>query len=154
MIESQLHPELVLRLSGDFSRDALLLRLTDALILRKPELDRQSVFNALLEREAAGQTATPEGVAFPHAIRSDILESVMVIATTTMPVPFSTDPATPPARLFMALFGSPEQPWRHVQTLARLARIASEPQARARLLQCADSTALYEQMMKEIGDHA
>lgn len=97
-----------------------------------PELSADSLFDSLSKREALGSTATPEGVALPHAITSDITAPGIVALTLRSPVVMGSHPV----RIVVALFGSTAEPWVHVRTLARVARICTQPTVRDGLMSC------------------
>ncbi len=132
---------LVCRLRAD-SRDQLLAELARRFALVEPSVSEAQVLDTLKARECQGSTATPEGVAFPHAIRSDISRQVIGVVTLSTPVEFPCTAGPVGVRLVLVMFGSTDRPMEHIQTLARLARLAADPDRRERLLQAADEAQL------------
>ncbi|MSR28662.1 MAG: PTS sugar transporter subunit IIA [Phycisphaerales bacterium] len=99
----------------------------------------------LHEREELGPTSTPEGVAFPHAILPEIDSPGLVIVTTAAPVLFGPHHI----RIAVGLFADTKEPWRHVRTLARVARICSRRDAREAMLSETDAGELCEFFKQE-----
>ncbi len=143
---------LVCRLQTD-SRDQLLAELARRFALVEPSVAEAQVLDTLKARECLGSTATPEGVAFPHAIRSDISRQVIGVVTLSTPVEFPCTEGPVGVRLVFVMFGSTQHPMEHIQTLARLARLAADPDRRERLMQAADEAQLIAELEDESQQH-
>ncbi|MSR44824.1 MAG: hypothetical protein EXS15_05645 [Phycisphaerales bacterium] len=116
-----------------------------------PSLSEALLAQALADREAIGATSTPEGVAFPHAIRAEIPPSAasVLILTLAKPIPWGSHSVG----IVVALVGSTAEPWRHVRSLARVARVCAQPQSRERLMACASDVQLLELFTSECNNH-
>lgn len=143
---------LVCRLRAD-SRDALLAELARRFALIEPTVGEAQVLDTLKARECQGSTATPEGVAFPHAIRSDISRQAIGVITLENPVEFPSTEGPVGIRLVLVMFGSTERPMEHIQTLARLARLAANPDRREQLLSATDEAQLLAALEDEGAGH-
>lgn len=116
-----------------------------------PGLTEETLRTALAQREAIASTSTPEGVAFPHAIRVDVptAAACVIIMTLAQPIQWGSNRV----EIVVALFGSPVEPWRHVRTLARVARVCSQASVRAQLMACTSEAELFELFSKECNSH-
>ncbi len=103
-------------------------------------LDPQTLRQLLIDRELTLSTATPEGIAFPHAIDPRLERTLIGVARLAPPLRFGT--AHPPCRYAFFLFGSGAEPWRHVRLLARIARVVLNPSTRADLDSAENPSAL------------
>lgn len=139
-LEPFLHPSLVLDRPRVATADALLMTIAERAAVRLGGIDAARLAELLLEREAELCTATPEGIAFPHAIDERIERTLVVLARLEPAIQFGV--RHPPCTLVLALFGSAELPWQHVRLLARLARVVSDPATRAALHEAPDRTVL------------
>ena len=107
---------------------------------------------AFTERLRRGGVATPEGVAFPHAVIAGVQRTIVGLAL--VPGGVRLDPSQPPSDLVFAIAGDASRPWEHVRLLARLSRIAVDTDARRRLRACANDAELLERLLEEDARHA
>lgn len=114
-----------------------------------PELDRKSLVERLIEREKQHSTATPEGVAFPHALSPEIDTTLVLPVKVTPGIDFGGAPTNPPSDLIFCMFGPTSDPWQHVRLLARLARIVRSEDSRARLRAATDASDLFQRLLTE-----
>lgn len=110
----------------------------DALVQRIqfPEpVDRELLLARLIEREGLCSTAVADGIAFPHTLRTRerLLKrhDLVAIGRTLAPVDFGA-PDGKPCSVFILVLARDER--RHLTLLARLTRLAREPDVRAALL--------------------
>jgi len=107
---------------------------------------------AFTERLRRGGVATPEGVAFPHAVIAGVQRTVVGLAL--LPGGVRLDSAQPASDLVFAIAGDAARPWEHVRLLARLSRIAVDESARRRLRACPGDAELLEALLQEDARHA
>lgn len=93
-----------------------------------------------------------EGIAFPHAIGEGIPTTLVGVARLDPPLPY--DDRHQPITLCFALFGDSATPSVHVRTMARLARIVSDPAARSRLEAAASPRDLLETLRQQDSAHS
>lgn len=150
-LEPFLSPELLFVRPHVRSREELF----DLLAARAASLlapaDAAHLREMLEQRESQGSTATPEGVAFPHAISSRIPRTLLGVVVTEPGIEFERDRS--PATIVLCLFGSSATPWEHVRLLARLSRIVAPPEARRRLRQATNPDELLERLREEDRSH-
>jgi len=109
-------------------------------------------FVALFEaREQSLSTATPEGVAFPHALGSGIERSLAGALTLSEPVRW--DHRHPPTQLVLATIGPRDTPHLHVRLLAEMATMAADRTRREQLLAAPSDEALLE-LLRTFADDA
>ncbi|MCA9305214.1 MAG: PTS sugar transporter subunit IIA [Phycisphaerales bacterium] len=146
-----LQPGTTLVLSGPASRDDALRTAAEhahrALI---PSISADELLALLIQRESKSSTSVPEGVAFPHAIDPRITTTALIVTRWRTPVEFS---ASSRPDLIFTMFGSSEEPWRHVRLLARLARIIRAPGALGRLRAAEDGEQLRAALLREDESH-
>lgn len=151
-LSEYIKPELVWVIDDDMSRDELLSELSNRISTVFDEIDPQQLNTALLDREAKGATAVPEGVAFPHALVPDAPECFIAAAVAKAGVDFNSDRCDEVNVVFL-LVGNSQSGWQHVRLLARLARICHSPGAVARLIAAPDAQLLYDSLIEEDKRH-
>ena len=117
-----------------------------------PDFSHDALVSALTKREHVSSTSTPEGVAFPHAICDGVTPSAsgIILLTLAQPILWGSNQV----QIVVGLFGSPAEPWRHVRTLARIARACSQVHIRQQLIACDTDGALLNLFDKECNNHA
>lgn len=148
-----LKPELTWMLGPCDGRDELFSQLSHQVTAVIPLIDHSRFLQAMLKRESIGSTATPEGVAFPHAMLHDLKESQVAVALVKDGVVF---PGKHPylVRLVLLLLGPANAPWEHLRILARAARLISNPDTLQRLLGATTAAMLHKRLMEEDHRHA
>jgi len=151
-LEPILNPNSALIIRDPADRDAVLAALAEAAAARIAQADARAIQEALAQREAQTPTATPEGVAFPHAMIEGLERTVLLVARVEPAVTFGgTD--LPAPDLVFCMIGAAEKPWEHVRLLARLARVARTPGALDRLRAADSAEALLEALVEEDRAH-
>lgn len=151
-LEPILKPDLTFFIEGAADRDAVLKRLASAAASHAPDHAEDAILKALLAREAQTPTATPEGVAFPHAMLPDVDETLLLVARIKPAVSFGGNDIPAPDLVF-CMIGSTGKPWEHVRLLARLARVARGAGALERFRSAENGAALYEALIEEDRAH-
>lgn len=119
--------------------------------IRDPSLPAERIAELLEARERQQATAVPEGIAFPHVIDASV-RATLVGAALLRPALRYCDGAAPVALCFV-LLGSSATPWVHVRTLARLARLVHQPDARDRITSARDDADLLARLVAEDRAH-
>lgn len=91
---------------------------------RIPQLE--SVYDALLAREALGSTGLEQGIAVPHAKTPAVRELTAAIGIAPKGIDFQAVDGQP-SRLFFLLLAPPDKSGPHIQALAEIARLAQSP---------------------------
>lgn len=105
----------------------------------------------LRAREAVASTNIGSGVAMPHFIDIKVTEARLVAITLKCPITWGSHPD--PVDIVFGLSGTPQEPWRHVRSLAHLARLASLPGFADRLRHARDDAALRRVFAEEATRH-
>ncbi len=84
----------------------------------------ESVYDALLTREALGSTGLEKGVAVPHAKTRAVRQLTAAIGIAPQGVDFQSADGEP-SKLFFLLLAPPDQSGPHIQALAEIARLAN-----------------------------
>ena len=151
MLGEMLLPDLVQRLER-IPDVTLLIRTISEQMAPATGLAAATLEQAFTERLRRGGVATPEGVAFPHAVIAGVRKTVL--GCLLIPGGIELDAKQPPSDLVFAMAGESTRPWEHVRLLARLSRIAGDEEARRRLRACSDGGALLAALREEDARHA
>jgi PTS system nitrogen regulatory IIA component len=114
------------------SKKRLLQSLAGLLAEGGPGLMADTIFERLTERERLGSTGLGHGIALPHARMGDIDQAIGAFVATAAGVDYDASDGEPVDLAFALLV--PEQATEeHLQLLAQLARLFSDPRVRQRL---------------------
>lgn len=143
-----LNPKLSWVMDAQESRNRLLEEISRRVGAVVPAINSQRLYQALLARETQGTTATPEGVALPHAMLEGLGESFIIAALVRGGVTFGGFPQRQ-VDLVFTLVGPQERAWEHIRLLARLARICHGPGALEGLRSAAGGEDLHRILLAE-----
>ena len=121
------------------SKKRLLEALAQLLASEHPGLSPDTVFERLLERERLGSTGLGHGIALPHARVREVKEALGAFVTTAEGVDYDAMDGEA-VDLAFALLVPEDATEEHLQLLAQLAGLFSDPKVRKRLRD-ADSAA-------------
>jgi len=113
-----------------------------AMLTRSTDVDEQSVFRVLIERERLGSTGVGNGVALPHGRLEEIDDAILALATLDEPLDYQA-PDQQNVRIVVGLLVPENANDFHLQILARLAELLYEPRLREWLLQAGDKDAVF-----------
>lgn len=108
-----------------------------SMLIRETDVDEQSVFRVLIEREKLGSTGVGHGVALPHARMEDIQDAILALAILNEPLDYQAADHED-VRIVVGLLVPQNANDTHLQILAHLARLLSQSRLRDRLLQAND----------------
>jgi len=108
-----------------------------AMLARHTEIDEQSVFRVLIERERLGSTGVGHGVALPHGRIEGIDEAILALATLNEPLDYQA-PDNEDVRIVVGLLVPENANEAHLQILSQLAHLLSQKRLRNWLLQADD----------------
>lgn len=124
------------------SKDEVLEELVTRLVERHADIDRRKLLRKIQEREALGSTGIGDGIAIPHAKLQSANKLMVVFGRSISGVDFVASDEKP-AHLFFLLVAQDETFGVHLQLLARISRILKNPAIRKRLLEAADTAAIF-----------
>jgi PTS system nitrogen regulatory IIA component len=116
---------------------------SELLSAAQPSLSSRVTFDQLLARERLGSTGLGEGVAIPHCRLEEAQRAIGGMITLAEPIDFDASDGQPVDLLFVLVVPR-EGREVHLQMLAALARVFSDPDNRARLRAAASDDALYD----------
>jgi mannitol/fructose-specific phosphotransferase system IIA component (Ntr-type) len=111
----------------------------------------QEFFNGLFNRETITPTNIGSGIAMPHFIDYRLRSASVVAITLQSPIKWG--PIGEPVDIVFGLSGTPTEPWRHVRSLAHLARLASIPGFADRMRSAQDDDSLRRAFAEEAARH-
>jgi len=111
-------------------------------------LKTSEVFDALVEREAAGSTGVGQGVAVPHARIAGLTRLRAVFVRLEQPVEFEAVDDRPVDLLF-ALFAPPDSGGEHLRALARVSRLLRQGEIREQLRKARSADAIHAILVQE-----
>jgi len=118
-------------LKGNTKRQVL-DELIDALLTKKPEIDRDRLRSVLLERERLGSTGIGDGIAIPHGKLKDLDRLALSFGKSTQGVDFESMDGKP-VHLFFLLVAPENSAGIHLRALAKIARLLKNSSVRKRL---------------------
>lgn len=114
------------------TKKQVLEELIDALLERKPQLDRDRLMGVLLERERLGSTGIGDGIAIPHGKLRDLDQLALSFGKSSRGVDFESMDGKP-VYLFFLLVAPESSAGIHLRALAKIARILKNGSVRKRL---------------------
>lgn len=113
-----------------------------SMLSRDTEIDEQSVFRILIERERLGSTGVGHGVALPHGRMAEIDDAVLALATLHEPLDYQA-PDDQDVQIVVGLLVPENANDTHLQILSHLAQILNQDRLRDRLLRATDKDGIF-----------
>ncbi len=123
------------------SKKRLLEALARLLASGPPSLNPDTVFERLLERERLGSTGLGHGIALPHARIKDVSEAIGAFVSIADGVDYDAMDGEP-VDLAFALLVPEKATEEHLQLLAQLAGLFSDPHVRKHLREAESADAI------------
>jgi PTS system nitrogen regulatory IIA component len=122
--------------------------LAEALVVRNPSMDKDSLVRVLLERERLGSTGIGDGVAIPHGKFHGISEPVISFGRSLKGLDFESMDGEPVHLLFLLV--APENSASiHLKALARIAKILKNGFFRKTLMEVSGRKELYQTIVQD-----
>jgi PTS system nitrogen regulatory IIA component len=125
------------------SKKAALESLATLIASEDPGLTQSEVFESLIAREKLGSTGLGHGIALPHGRRKGGTQTIGAFLRLKNAVPYDAIDQKP-VDLFFALLVPEESTEEHLQILAKLAQIFSEPAMVNNIRKCDSDESLFE----------
>ena len=138
-----LSKELVLTNVQVSSKKRLLEEVANLLSLGSSDLDRDTVFQILNERERLGSTGIGSGIAIPHGRINGITQPIVCAMLLSQPLDFDSIDDQP-VRCIVGLLVPAEANQIHLQILAKLAGVFSVDATREQIFENTDNDSFYE----------
>ena len=133
------------------SKKEVLEELIEALIVQKPQLNRERLMSVLLERERLGSTGIGDGIAIPHGKLKDLDQLALSFGKSTRGVDFESMDGKP-VHLFFLLVAPENCAGIHLRALAKIARLLKNGLVRKRLGSVSSSDEIYNVIQQEDED--
>jgi mannitol/fructose-specific phosphotransferase system IIA component (Ntr-type) len=114
---------------------------------------RQSLKDAIWQREQTRTTGIGHGVAIPHGKSAGCESLVMAVGKTNRPIDFNAIDKQP-VDLILLLASPIDQTGPHIQALAAISRLLTAPQLRALIKQAASADELFRVIVDHEAQHA
>ncbi len=129
------------------SKKRLIEEVADLLCTGAPDLDRDTVYQILNDRERLGSTGIGEGFAIPHGRINGIAQPIICALLLAQPLDFDSIDSRP-VRCAIGLLVPADANQTHLQILAKLAGAFSRPDSRGAILGCASARELYDALRR------
>lgn len=138
-----LEPERIACRMQTSSKKRALEELSHLIVRDEPELNQTEVFERLIAREKLGSTGLGKGVAIPHGRLKSGDKTIAAFIQLESGIDYDA-PDGQPVDLLCALLVPPESTEEHLQTLAALTEMFSQPALRDKLRSASSSQELYQ----------
>lgn len=134
-------------LSGT-SKEEVVRELIDILSPFSIYQNHDSVYSAIMAREAIMTTGVGRGVAIPHCKKKECKEFAIALGIHPQGVDYHSIDGQP-ARIFFLLIGPETNPGMHIRLLSRISRLISKDTLREKLLSCSSANEAYDLIKSE-----
>lgn len=125
------------------TKQGIIEEMIDRLVAAGKVKDREAALQAVLEREAKMSTGMQNGVAIPHGKTDAIKSLVAAIGLNKAGVAFDSMDGSP-CTIFIMTLAPASRAGPHMQFLAEVSRLISQPSKREKLLACRTHNEIYE----------
>lgn len=133
------------------SKKQVLEELIEALLERKPHLDRENLMRVLLERERLGSTGIGDGIAIPHGKLKDLDQLALSFGKSSSGIDFDSMDGKP-VHLFFLLVAPESCAGIHLRALAKIARLLKNGVVRKKLGSVSSRDEVYSVIQQEDED--
>lgn len=124
-------------------KKALIEEMVDRLVAAGKISDREAALEAVFDREQKMSTGMQNGIAIPHGKSHSVQELVAAVGVQRDGVDFDSLDAQP-ARIFVMTLSPVDRTGPHIQFLAEISRMLSQPEEREKILAAQTNSAVYE----------
>jgi len=146
-----LHPARIACQQNSSSKKRSLESLSNLLASAVPDYTETEIFDSLIGRERLGSTGLGNGVALPHGRLRGLKQPIAALITLRQGIDFDAIDRQP-VDLLYALLVPEESTEEHLQILARLASLFSNPDFCSRLRNCSDSDQCFQLINNQSND--
>ena len=130
------------------NKEEILREITDFLQSLGLIKDKETLFNALMEREKLGSTGIGENVAIPHGKSDELSQIVIVFGRSIEGVDFESLDQKPVHFVCMVIAPS-NSTGQHLKALARISRLFKNQNLREGILKLQDANQIYALLLEE-----
>jgi PTS system nitrogen regulatory IIA component len=143
-----LRPDLVIAELGAAAKADVLAEMSRHLARFQKGIDPEALRRVLEERELLASTAIGDGIAIPHGKLESVDQLVGALGRSVPGLEFDSIDGKPTHLVFMLVAPS-SSTGIHLKALARLSRLYRDADFRRRLIESADSSAMYRVIAEE-----
>ncbi len=125
------------------TKEGILEEMVDRLVAAGKVADREAVLKAVLEREDKMSTGMQNGVAIPHGKTDAVKSLVAAVGVQKAGVNFDSMDGSP-CTIFIMTLSPVKRAGPHMQFLAEVSRLISQPAEREKLLAARTHAEIYE----------
>lgn len=125
------------------TKEGIIEEMVDRLVAAGKISDRNGVLNAIMERENKMSTGMQNGVAIPHGKTDAVKSLVAAVGLQKAGVNFDSMDGSP-CTIFIMTLSPVKRTGPHMQFLAEVSRLISQPSERERLLASRTHAEIYE----------
>ncbi len=125
------------------SKQGIIEEMVDRLTAAGKIQDREAVLNAVMEREGKMSTGMQNGVAIPHGKTDAVEELVAAVGVHKAGVDFESMDEQP-AHIFIMTLSPTKRTGPHIQFLAEISRVISQPAEREKMMAANTHAEIYE----------
>ena len=129
--------------ASSVSKKRLFETIAEVICEEQPDLPQHEVLDQLIARERLGSTGLGGGIAIPHCRAEHCEQPLGALLSLAEPIDYEA-PDDQPVDLLFALLVPEEAEQAHLDLLAEVARLFSEPDFCQRLRDASDDRALYD----------
>jgi len=128
-------------------KEQAITELVDLLNLARLLNGYEGALKAVMQREAVRSTGVGKGFAIPHGKCTAVDKLVMAVGKTTHPIDFESIDHQPVSLIFL-LISPPDMTGPHIQALARISRLMTDPESRS----CIDNSKTSEELYNYLSE--
>ncbi len=125
------------------TKQGVIEEMVDRLVAAGKVRDREAVLASILEREAKMSTGMQNGVAIPHGKTDSVRSLVAAVGINKAGVNFDSLDGSP-CTIFIMTISPTQRTGPHIQFLAEVSRLISQPAERDKLLAARTHAEVYE----------
>lgn len=142
MLVDLLHPERVRIGLTLADKESAMRAIAHLLTMPEGEVNEETIYDVLIERERLASTGIGSGVAIPHGRYDGVDELRAAVAICPEGVDFEAVDRLP-VRILVGIVGPKSMPQKHLAALAGVSRVLRRDEKREALLGAADNAAAY-----------
>ena len=147
-IKDMLKKEFIIENLKSRTKEEVLVELSD--VFSHGDIDRDALFEVLLEREKLGSTGIGDGIAIPHGKLAGLEKLIISFGKSVKGVDFDSLDGKP-VHIFFLLLAPENSAGQHLKALARISRMLKDVSFRESLLKAETPEDIYNLIVEKDG---
>ena len=143
-----LKPENIKTSLHSLDKESVIKELIDLIYPNQFLEDKDSIFDAVIEREKIMTTGVGREVAIPHCKRKNCTDFIIALGIHPSGIDFNSIDNRPVKIIFL-LIGPEDNPGMHIRLLSRISRLIAKEKLRENLLLAVNANEVYNQIKEE-----